>query len=74
MRGDGLLIGLDLDAAKSAAVAAAALDAGYIINNPTPERIRLAPPLVLTDDDAAGFLEAWPQILDRAYGTEGSEQ
>ena len=67
VRGEGLLIGLDLSAPVSAEVAAAALAAGFIVNNPTPERIRLAPPLVLTDADANAFLEAWPAILDVAY-------
>ena len=33
MRGAGLLIGLDLDQALSAEVTAAALEAGFIINN-----------------------------------------
>lgn len=66
VRGQGLLIGLDLSEEKSADVAAAAQAAGFIVNNPTPSRIRLAPPLVLTEADAAAFLEAWPAILDRA--------
>lgn len=71
VRGAGLLIGLDLSAPVSAEVAAAALAAGFIVNNPTPTRIRLAPPLVLTDEDANAFLAAWPAILDVAY--EGSQ-
>jgi acetylornithine/N-succinyldiaminopimelate aminotransferase len=66
VRGEGLLIGLDLVAPRSAEVVAAAQDAGFIINAPTPERIRLAPPLVLTDADVDAFLGAWPAILDRA--------
>ncbi len=66
VRGAGLLIGLDLAQEKSAEVFAAALDAGFIVNNPTPRRIRLAPPLVLTEADAAAFLDAWPAILDAA--------
>ncbi len=66
VRGEGLLIGLDLAEEKSADVTAAALAAGFIVNNPTPGRIRLAPPLVLTEDDAAAFLAAWPGILDEA--------
>ena len=66
VRGEGLLIGLDLSADRSAEVSAAALAAGFIVNNPTPGRIRLAPPLVLTDADAAAFLDAWPSILDQA--------
>jgi acetylornithine/N-succinyldiaminopimelate aminotransferase len=68
VRGAGLLIGLDLSEPLSADVAAAALEAGFIINNPTPERIRLAPPLVLTEADADSFLAAWPGLLDMAYG------
>ena len=65
VRGVGLLIGLDLSAERSAEVADAALAAGFIVNNPTPGRIRLAPPLVLTEDEAAAFLAAWPDILDK---------
>jgi acetylornithine/N-succinyldiaminopimelate aminotransferase len=68
VRGAGLLIGLDLTEAVSAEVTAAALEAGFILNNPTPERIRLAPPLVLTEAQADSFLAAWPGILDTAYG------
>ena len=70
VRGEGLLIGLDLATDASADVAAAALARGFIINNPTPARIRLAPPLVLTQDDADAFLAAWPGILDAAIGQE----
>jgi acetylornithine aminotransferase len=70
VRGEGLLIGLDLTTPSSAAVAAAALAHGFIINNPTPDRIRLAPPLVLTQDDVSAFLAAWPAILDKATGEQ----
>ncbi|MCW2821793.1 MAG: acetylornithine aminotransferase apoenzyme [Marmoricola sp.] len=69
VRGAGLLIGLDLSEPVSAEVTSAALEAGFIINNPTPERIRLAPPLVLTEEQADSFLVAWPGVLDTAYGT-----
>ncbi|NYG57468.1 acetylornithine aminotransferase [Nocardioides daedukensis] len=65
-RGDGLLIGLDLCEDKSAEVVAAGFAAGFILNNPTPNRIRLAPPLVLTSDEAAALIDAWPGILDAA--------
>ena len=68
VRGAGLLIGLDLSEPLSAEVTAAALEAGFIINNPTPERVRLAPPLVLTEAQADSFLAAWPGLLDTAYG------
>ncbi|RLV50299.1 acetylornithine transaminase [Nocardioides mangrovicus] len=67
VRGEGLLIGLSLDAEKAAAAVTAAQDAGFIINMCTPDRVRLAPPLVLTEADADAFLAAWPQILEEAY-------
>ena len=65
VRGQGLLIGIELSGLDSAAVAAAALEAGFIINNPTPTSIRLAPPLVLADSDAEAFLAAFPAVLDQ---------
>ena len=68
VRGQGLLIGLDLSQPLSAEVAAAALAHGFIVNNPTPDRVRLAPPLVIGHDDVDAFLAAWPGILDDAYG------
>ena len=40
----------------------------FIVNNPTPERVRIAPPLVIGHDDVDAFLAAWPGILDDAYG------
>jgi acetylornithine aminotransferase len=68
VRGEGLLIGLTLAGERAAAVVQAAQDAGFIVNMPGPDLIRLAPPLVLTADDAAAFLAAWPGILDTAFG------
>ena len=68
VRGRGLLVGLDLSRPLSAEVAAAALAHGFIVNNPTPDRVRLAPPLVIGHDDVDAFLAAWPGILDDAYG------
>jgi len=65
--GEGLLVGVVLAEAKAVEVTAAALEAGFIVNNATPDRIRLAPPLVLTTDDADAFLSAWPTILDKAF-------
>ncbi|CUR54154.1 bifunctional enzyme (acetylornithine transaminase and Acetylglutamate kinase) [metagenome] len=66
VRGEGLLIGIELAGPPSAEVADAALAAGFIVNNPTPTAIRLAPPLVLSQEDAVAFIEAWPSILDVA--------
>ena len=63
--GAGLLVGV-VTTVDTAKIAAAALEHGFILNNATPERVRLAPPLVLTDADADAFLAAWPAILDAA--------
>ncbi len=67
VRGSGLLIGLDLDQPRAAAVATAARDRGFILNDCTPERVRIAAPLVLTEQQADDFLDAWPDILAAAY-------
>ncbi|GAB7007638.1 acetylornithine transaminase [Nocardioides sp. AN3] len=65
--GEGLLIGVVLTTDKAAEVTAAALRAGFIVNNATSNRVRLAPPLVLADDDAEAFLGAWPAIVAEAH-------
>jgi acetylornithine/N-succinyldiaminopimelate aminotransferase len=74
VRGRGLLIGLDLDAPFAAAVARAALARGFIVNDCTPQRIRLAPPLVLTEDEAEEFLTAWPAIIADAGPEDGASR
>jgi acetylornithine/N-succinyldiaminopimelate aminotransferase len=66
VRGEGLLIGFDLDADVAPAVVQAGLDAGFIVNSPGPCTIRLAPPLVLTTAQADSFLAAFPAILQAA--------
>ena len=62
--GAGLLIGIGLTAPVSAAVSSAARDAGFLVNNAVPDRVRLVPPLVLTEAQAAEFLAELPGILD----------
>jgi acetylornithine aminotransferase len=62
--GAGLMIGVGLAAPVSAAVAVAAREGGYLLNNAVPDRIRIIPPLVLTEAQAAEFLDALPRFLD----------
>jgi acetylornithine aminotransferase len=62
----GLLIGIGLTSAASAPAVLAARDAGFLINNAMPDRIRLAPPLILSSGQAGEFLTALPGILDSA--------
>jgi acetylornithine aminotransferase len=65
-RGRGLLRAIELDGIPSAAVMAAAREAGFIVNAVTPTAIRLAPPLVISESELRGFLDALPAILDAA--------
>jgi acetylornithine aminotransferase len=62
--GSGLLVGIVLHDRGAIRVAEAALADGFIVNPATVERIRLAPPLVLTDEDADAFVKAFPTWLD----------
>ena len=66
VRGAGLLVGLSLTSDNAPDVVASAQERGWIVNATTPDRIRLAPPLVLTEADADAFVAAWPDILDGA--------
>lgn len=66
VRGEGLLIGFDLDADVAPAVVTAGLDAGFIVNSPGPRTIRLAPPLILTAEQADRFIQALPMLLTTA--------
>ena len=61
----GLLFGIVLTNEVAARVSDAALDAGFIINAPRPNVLRLAPPLIATPADLQPFLDALPGLLDR---------
>ncbi|MGZ5368547.1 acetylornithine transaminase [Aeromicrobium sp.] len=64
--GRGLLIGIVLAEDLSAALQESALDAGLIVNNPTPNRIRLAPPLILSAGEADNAIKTLLKLLDEA--------
>jgi acetylornithine/N-succinyldiaminopimelate aminotransferase len=66
VRGEGLLLGLRLAQPVAARVATAALEAGFIVNAVAPDTVRLAPPLVLTAEQADSFLVALPAMLSTA--------
>jgi len=66
VRGRGLLRGITLTVPAAAQVADAALDAGFIINAPRPDVIRLAPPLIITAEQLDDFTAALPGLLARA--------
>ncbi|KQR97737.1 acetylornithine aminotransferase [Williamsia sp. Leaf354] len=66
VRGAGLLLGVVLTEPVAAHVERAARAAGFLINAPAADVLRLAPPLILTDDQANGFVSVLPDILDAA--------
>jgi acetylornithine/N-succinyldiaminopimelate aminotransferase len=65
VRGRGLLLAIQLTQPVSDQVTALALEAGFIINNPIPDALRLAPPYILTKADADSFVAALPALLDK---------
>jgi len=66
VRGVGLLLAIRLAAPVASAAAAALLDAGFVVNPVAPDALRLAPPLILTAEQARTFTDALPAALDRA--------
>jgi acetylornithine/N-succinyldiaminopimelate aminotransferase len=66
VRGSGLWLGAVLTEAKAPAVNTAAREAGFLVNAVQPDVIRIAPPLVLTQAEAAEFVAALPAILTGA--------
>ncbi|MEU5812016.1 acetylornithine transaminase [Streptomyces sp. NPDC059650] len=68
VRGEGLLLGIVLTGPYAPQVQQAAQDAGFLVNAPAPDVVRLMPPYVLTEAEADAFLQALPGILDAANG------
>jgi acetylornithine aminotransferase len=66
VRGRGLWLALVTIDGAAPAIEAAARDAGFLVNATGPGAVRLAPPLVLTEAEAASFTAALPAILDAA--------
>jgi acetylornithine aminotransferase len=64
VRGRGLLRGIVLAEPVAGALSDAALDAGFIVNAPRPDVVRLAPPLVVTAAQLDSFVAALPGLLD----------
>jgi acetylornithine aminotransferase len=55
---------VERDGLLATQAAAAALDAGFIVNPVSSDALRLAPPLVLSGDQVESFVSALPSILD----------
>ncbi|MFE2327396.1 acetylornithine transaminase [Streptomyces sp. NPDC059385] len=73
VRGSGLLLGIVLTEPLAPRVQQAAQDAGFLVNAPAPDVVRLMPPFVLTEAEVDAFLRALPGILDAAHGDGSGE-
>jgi len=70
VRGSGLWLAAVLSEAKAPAVNAAAREAGFLVNAVQPDAVRIAPPLILSQAEAAEFTGALPAILTKAQEQE----
>lgn len=61
--GHGLLLGVVLSRPIATQVQMALLDAGVIVNAPTPERLRLAPPFILSDADVESAIATITTVI-----------
>ncbi len=66
VRGEGLLLGIGLAEEIAPMAAQVAMQQGFIVNAVLPDTIRLAPPYILTTEQADLFVSALPGILDQA--------
>ncbi|BCJ41443.1 acetylornithine aminotransferase [Actinoplanes ianthinogenes] len=58
VRGAGLLLGIVLNRPESAEIAAQLREAGFLVNPAKPDVIRLAPPLIISSDQADALIAA----------------
>jgi acetylornithine/N-succinyldiaminopimelate aminotransferase len=73
IRGRGLWLAIALGSPVAPAIEAAARKAGFLVNAVQPDAVRLAPPLVLSAEQADSFAAALPAILDEAAYLVGQE-
>jgi acetylornithine aminotransferase len=66
VRGRGLLMGIVLTQPQAKEFESAARAAGFLVNAAAPTVIRLAPPLIITEEQVDSFVAALPTILDTA--------
>lgn len=72
VRGKGLLLGIGLAEPVAADLVRTALAAGLIINAPNPHTIRLAPPLIIGDEELRVFDERFRAALAALLATAGA--
>lgn len=70
VRGAGLLLGIVLTEPVAPHAQQTAQDAGFLVNAVAPDVLRLAPPLILGEEEAAALVQALPAVLDAAAGRQ----
>ncbi len=65
IRGEGLLLGVELGVERAAEVAAEALDGGLVINAIGTNLLRLAPPLTITEEECERAVEMIVEAIGR---------
>ncbi|WP_030560366.1 acetylornithine transaminase [Streptomyces aureocirculatus] len=73
VRGEGLLLGIVLTEPLAPRVQQAAQDAGFLVNAPAPDVVRLMPPLNVRDTEVDAFLRALPGALDQAVAADRAD-
>jgi acetylornithine/N-succinyldiaminopimelate aminotransferase len=66
VRGNGLWLAIVLTGPAATAVAATAQRHGFLVNAVQPDAVRLAPPLILSEQEADSFIATLPAVLDAA--------
>jgi acetylornithine/N-succinyldiaminopimelate aminotransferase len=69
VRGRGLWLALATADGSAPAIEVAARERGFLVNATGPEAVRIAPPLIVTETEAASFTAALPSILEAVAAT-----
>jgi acetylornithine aminotransferase len=67
VQGAGLLLGAQLSKDVAATVVSTAQDAGFLLNNTGPSRLRFAPALVISEAEISRFGDVWGDVLANAH-------
>ena len=63
VRGAGLLVAVELEVERAKSVAADALDAGLVVNPVTNSALRLAPSLLVSEDEIDEAVDILAKVL-----------
>ncbi len=70
VQGAGLLVGAQLGGDHAATIVSTAQQAGFLLNNTGPSRLRFAPALVVSEEEISSFGNAWSDLLANAQESD----